>query len=144
MFDPDRNQVRQFYCSLWRKHRQGLPLDGSETTALPIVLAHPEYHALLEAPQEALSREFTPENGQGNPFLHLSLHLAIAEQVAIDQPPGLRGQFERLLARTGDIHPAQHAMMDCLVEMIWQSQHYGRAYDAAAYLDCLRRQPHPA
>ena len=137
MFDPDRNEVRQFYCSLWRKHQQGLPLEGSELTALPIVLAHPEYHPLLEAPESALEQEFPPETGQSNPFLHMSLHLAIAEQVAINQPPGIRQHFERLLGKTGDTHPAQHAMMDCLVEMIWQAQRNGTGYDATLYLDCL-------
>lgn len=140
MFDPNRDEVRQFYCSVWRKHQTLQPMEGSEITALPIVLAHPEYHALLEKRDVALEREFPPEGGQSNPFLHLSLHLAIAEQVAIDQPPGIRAQFERLLNQTGDVHPAQHAMMDCLVEMIWQAQRNGTGFDAIVYLDCLARR----
>jgi hypothetical protein len=88
MFNPTREQVRQFFCQAWQKHRQRSILEGAEVTAADLILQHPEYHALLEDPATAIEQEFSPESGQMNPFLHLSLHLAVAEQVSIDQPPG--------------------------------------------------------
>lgn len=141
MFDPDRNQVRQFYCSLLRKHHKLQPLVGAELAALPIVLAHPEYHALLQHPDSAVERDYLPEHGETNPFLHLSLHLALSEQLSIDQPAGVRAAYQRLLTRLGhDEHAAQHAMIDCLAEMIWQSQRNGGPLSEAVYFACLNRK----
>jgi len=139
MFAPDREQVRRFFFDTWSKYRAGMPLQGLETTALTVILLHPEYHAALEAPDRTVDKDYTPESGQANPFLHLSLHLAIEEQLSIDQPAGVRDAFEALLQRRGDRHEALHEALQCLGEMVWRSQREGRAPDAQWYLECLRR-----
>ncbi|MGA8031548.1 MAG: DUF1841 family protein, partial [Casimicrobiaceae bacterium] len=108
-------------------------------TAAQLIAMHPEYHAMLETPDRHIGRDFLPEHGDVNPFLHLSLHLAVAEQLAIDQPPGIRAQFERIAAARGDPHAAAHAVLECLGEVIWQAQRSGSAPDGALYLDCLAR-----
>ena len=136
MFNPSREQVRQFFCEAWRKHRERLPLEGAEVTAADLVEHHPEYHALLENPQAAIEQEFTPDGGQMNPFLHLSLHLAIADQISIDQPPGVRAAYHALRARL-EVHDAEHAILECLGETLWRSQSEGKPLDAFAYLACL-------
>ena len=138
MFNPTREQVRQFFCQAWQKHRQRLVLEGAEVTAADLILEHPEYHALLEDPATAIPQEFGPESGQMNPFLHLSLHLAVAEQISIDQPPGIRSAYQVLRARVGD-HDAAHAILECLGETIWRAERHRQAMDANAYLDCVRR-----
>lgn len=138
MFNPSRDQVRQFFCEAWQKQRDRRPLVGAEVTAADLAARHPEYHALLEAP-DALQREWTPEGGEMNPFLHLSLHLAIHEQVSIDQPPGIRAAFEALRARL-DAHAAEHVLLECLGETIWSAQRNGQAMDALAYVDAVRRK----
>ena len=140
MFNPSREEVRSFFCDTWRKDRQGEPLVGLEQTALGVIVLHPEYHALLEDPDGAAAREFSPEGGELNPFLHLSLHLAIEEQLAIDQPRGIRMRFGDLVAATGSEHDAKHAMLECLGETVWEAQRTGRAPDEAAYLECLARK----
>lgn len=137
MFNPSRDQVRQFFFGTWRKYRGGQPLEGAEALALPILLQHPEYHALLDQPERYLERDYPPEFGETNPFLHLSMHLSLAEQASIDQPPGIRERLERLTSRLGDRMQAEHAAMDCLAEMIWQAQRHGGGYDPAGYLACL-------
>lgn len=139
MFNPSREQVRQFFFDVWAKYRAGQPLAGAEQPALEIVLAHPEYHALLDAPARYLDRDYPPEAGETNPFLHFSLHLALAEQLAIDQPSGLRTRYEKLLARHGEAMLAQHACIDCLAETVWRAQRDQKAFDAVIYLDCLDR-----
>jgi hypothetical protein len=101
---------------------------------------HPEYHPMLESPARHLERDYRPEQGEMNPFLHLSLHLAVAEQLAIDQPPGIRAEFERLRGARGDEHDALHAVVECLGETMWQAQRLGTGPDAVVYLDCLRRR----
>jgi hypothetical protein len=140
MFAPTREEARRFLTDAWMKHRAGQPLEGLERTVCGIVTLHPEYHALIEDPARNLERDWTPESGQANPFLHLSLHLAVAEQLAIDQPPGIRAEFERLRALKTDEHAALHALLECLGEVIWQSQRLGVPPDAKLYLDCLARQ----
>ena len=138
MFNPSREQVRQFFCEAWRKHRTRSILEGAEVIAVDLISHHPEYHSLLENPAAALEQEFTPESGQMNPFLHLSLHLAVAEQISIDQPPGIRAAYQALRARL-DVHEAEHAVLECLGEAIWRAQRHGQPLDGVAYLDCLRR-----
>jgi hypothetical protein len=140
MFNPSRDQARQFLVDAWQKRVASLPATPLEMLAADIVALHPEYHALLADPA-ALERDWTPADGTMNPFLHLSLHLAIEEQLSIDQPPGIRAAFESRLRRDGDRHTALHALLECLGEMLWQAQRERRPPDGNAYLDCIRRRP---
>jgi len=139
MFNPSREQVRLFFCDAWKKHLERLPLVGAEVTAVDLAARHPEYHALLGDAKGALEKEWTPEGGQMNPFLHLSLHLAIHEQVSIDQPPGIRAAFDSLRTRM-EPHDAEHVLLECLAETIWRAQRDGTAMDALAYVDAVRRK----
>jgi Domain of unknown function (DUF1841) len=140
MFNPSRDEARRFLTDAWAKHRAAAPLSGLERIAVSLVALHPEYHPIIETPEHSLDRDFRPEAGDVNPFLHLSLHLAVAEQLSIDQPPGIRAQFERLRMAKGDEHEALHAVLDCLGEVIWHAQRYQTPPDAARYLECLARQ----
>lgn len=139
MFAPNREQVRTFFFETWRKYRAGTPLQGLETLALEVILLHPEYHAVLDAPERNAERDYTPDMGQSNPFLHMSLHLAIEEQLSIDQPAGVRAGFDAILRKRGDRHEAMHAALECLGEMLWRSQRDAAAPDAQSYLECLKR-----
>jgi hypothetical protein len=137
MFNPTRGEARAFLFDLWDKHTAGAALTPLESMALAIVLEHPEYHAILADRERYVDRDWRPEGGETNPFLHLQMHLAIEEQVSIDQPPGIRAAVEALAARRGTAHDARHHAMDCLAEMIWNAQRHGAAFDNAAYLACL-------
>jgi hypothetical protein len=138
MFAPSRDEVRRFFCLTWEKHQKRQPLSGAECPAAEIIARHPEYHALLTHPERALEQEWGPEGGVMNPFLHLSLHLAIAEQLAIDQPPGIRAAFMRL-NRGMDAHAAEHILLECLGEVLWAAQREGRTPDNEAYLEKIRK-----
>jgi hypothetical protein len=140
MFAPSRDEARKFLTDAWAKYRAGAPLSPLEQQACGIIALHPEYHAVMEQPERHLERDYSPEGAAVNPFLHLSLHLAIAEQLAIDQPPGIRAHFDRLTRARGDEHAALHAVQECLAEVIWQAQRLGTGPDATIYLDCLARQ----
>lgn len=143
LFQPSRDQARRFFITAWRKYREKCPLEPIEVMAVEHILRHPEYHSLLEDEAGSLSRDWLPEMGETNPFLHLSLHLAISEQLSINQPAGIVARYQALLKRLGDEHAAQHAMMDCLVETIWQAQRYHQPLDGAAYLACLEGKRRP-
>jgi hypothetical protein len=140
MFSPTRDEARKFVIDAWRKHRAGEPLSALEATAARLVGMHPEYHAIIESPALYANRDYRPEHGDVNPFLHLSLHLAVAEQLAIDQPRGIVAHFERLRAARGDAHAALHDIVECLGEVMWQAQRLGTGPDATLYLDCLARR----
>lgn len=140
MFNPTRDQVRQFFFEAWGKFRAGQPLTDLEKIAVEHIGRHPEYHAMLEQAERYQDREWLPEMGETNPFLHLSMHLSISEQLSIDQPPGVKTRYSSLAARLGDEHAAQHAVMDCLGEMIWRAQRDNLPPDSAAYLLCLEKK----
>jgi hypothetical protein len=137
MFTPTRDQARRFFYDAWSRYRRSEPLTGLEQTALEVILLHPEYHGLLEDADRHLDRDYSPQSGGLNPFLHLSLHLAVAEQLSIDQPCGIRSAFEELRRRLGGEHDALHAVLECLGETLWRAQRQGTAPDERAYLDCL-------
>ena len=140
MFNPSRDQARQFLFDLWAKHRAGAALTPLESMALAIVVEHPEYHPFLSDRERYLDRDWKPEGGETNPFLHLQMHLAIEEQVSIDQPPGIREAVRALASRLDSEHDAMHEVMDCLAEVIWNAQRHGVPFDNISYLDCIRRK----
>jgi hypothetical protein len=140
MFAPTREQARAFFFETWRRYKAAEPLDGLQATALQVLLLHPEYHAILDQPERYADADWTPDSGMLNPFLHLSLHLAVQEQLSIDQPSGVRQGFERLRDRLGNEHEALHAVVECLGETVWQAQRHARPPDESMYLDCLRRR----
>jgi hypothetical protein len=140
MFNPPQREVRQFFCAVRSSQRAGTPLTPLEDIAGRWITEHPEYHALLDDAQTAIDRAFDGAEGAGNPFLHLSMHLAITEQLSIDQPPGIRNHFQALVHRLGSEHAAAHEVMECLGEVLWQAERSGQTPDGAAYLECLARR----
>ena len=139
-FGQDRDQMRRFFLESWRKRQAGAPLEPLEHLVADIVGRHPEYHAALGAGgDELLQRDYTPEGGESNPFLHMGLHIAIAEQVGADRPPGVRAVYESLCRRLGDAHQVEHMMLELLGETLWQAQRSGHPPDEAAYLERLRQ-----
>ena len=140
MFAPSQADVRRFFCAAHAKTRSGEPLEALETLAGQWIAEHPEYHADLADVDVALAREYTGQDGQTNPFLHLSMHLSISEQCSIDQPRGIRQAVELLTARLDSLHDAHHATMDCLGQMLWESQRAGRPPDGNAYIACVQRR----
>jgi len=140
MFAPTQHDVRRFFCDAQRKNREGRPLTPLEAVASDWMRQHPEYDAELSDVDTALAAVYDVEAGRSNPFLHLSMHLSISEQVGIDQPRGIKQAYELLAARLGSAHAAQHEVMECLGDMMWTSQRTGLPPDGDKYIDCVRRR----
>ena len=140
MFQPSQADVRRFFCATLARQRAGAPLDPMQTIAARWIGEHPEYEAELADEATALATVYAVEDGRTNPFLHLSMHLSIAEQVAIDQPTGIRQAVDLLAARRQSLHEAHHEVMECLGEMIWASQRSGLPPDGQAYIEAVRRR----
>ena len=137
MFSNNRDSMRQVFIDAWRKSRDNAPMQPLEQLVAEVVRKHPEYHRLLEADGKALQREFLPEDGETNPFLHMGMHISLQEQIGSDRPPGIRSLYQRIGKRIGDIHEAEHRMMDCLGLSLWEAQRAGTQPDEIAYLACL-------
>ena len=137
--NQSRDELRRVYVEAWRKRREGLPIEPLEAQVADVIALHPEYHAALERGEDGLARDYTPEGGQSNPFLHMGLHLAVRDQIATDRPAGLRKAFESLAQRTGSAHEAEHRIIECLAEAMWEAQRSGRPPDEAAYLQRVLR-----
>lgn len=144
MFNPTRDQARDFLFDAWRKFRAQEQLTAMESMVVEVISLHPEYHAMLADRDRYLDqyrdREYPPEFGETNPFLHLNMHLSIREQVSIDQPAGVRRFHTALTNKLGSPLTAEHEMMDCLGEMIWHAQRHRTAPDAQIYLECLNKK----
>ena len=140
MFTPSQADVRRFFCAVRTKQQAQQPLDALETLASLWINEHPEYFEALDDVEQAVQRMYDVEDGQTNPFLHLSMHLSISEQCSIDQPRGVRQAVELLAARRGSLHEAHHVAMEALGRMVWESQRSGRAPDGQGYVDELQRR----
>ena len=137
--DQDRSSLRRSYVEAWRKWRERAPLEPLEHQIASVVEQHPEYHPVLEQDADALNRDYSPEGGQSNPFLHMGMHLAIREQVATNRPAGITAIHAALSQRLGSAHEAEHRMIECLGEALWNAQRSGLPPDESAYLESLRR-----
>lgn len=139
LYSKDRTQLRQVYFQSWNKHKQQQPMEPMETMIAKLIGQHPEYHAFFDNFKANQDKDFTPEMGQTNPFLHLGMHIAIQEQVATCRPGGINSLYLTLSKKLGDSHEAEHKMMDCLGAMLWQAQKENRSPDETIYLECIKK-----
>ncbi len=138
MFGNDRRQLRRFFTQAWNKQKKDLPMEPMEKVVADVIQQHPEYHSMLEQEDLALEKDYLPEGGETNPFLHLSMHISLQEQISTDRPPGISAAYRKLLMGSGDAHAADHQMMECLGRMLWEAQRENRMPDEQAYLECIK------
>ena len=140
MFNPSQSDVRNFFFDIIEKTQANHQLSDLEKIAYSIILEHPEYESILTNRRKYLEYQWTVEMGQTNPFLHLSMHMSIIEQLSIDQPPGVKNLYNELCIKFNDAHEAAHQLMDCLGEMIWQAQSKHSAPDMQVYFSCINKK----
>jgi hypothetical protein len=138
MFGNDRTQMRRIFTDAWSKQKSGTSMEPMEKLIAEIIRQHPEYHALLEQADLAVEKDFLPEAGETNPFLHLSMHISLQEQISTDRPSGITAAYRELVMSKGDAHMAEHMMMDCIGQMIWEAQRSNGIPNEQAYLICVK------
>ena len=140
LYNPSRDQARQFLFDAWAKFKQSLTLSDLEKIAVEVIQMHPEYHVILDTPARYMNQQYFPEMGETNPFLHLSLHLSVIEQISINQPIGITQVYDKLQQQYNDSHLAQHDLLECLAETIWQAQRNNLPLDSETYLNLLKQK----
>ena len=137
IFGQDRDELRQMYADAWKKRCDKLPLSPLEAQIADVIELHPEYHDDVSGGN--LDKDYTPDGGKANPFLHMGLHLGIREQVATNRPAGITAIHRSVVERKGDLHAAEHDMIECLAETLWEAQVNNQPPDEQKYLERLRR-----
>lgn len=134
-----QRQLRQQFFDAWKKYKNNKALTQLDRQVAEVILTHPEYHQLLEDPDTYLDKQYLPESGETNPFLHMSLHISIRDQVTTNNPPGVSEIYNKLCHKVGDQHEAEHHMIECLASFMWQAQSQNKTPDMKVYLESLRR-----
>ncbi|NOT66087.1 MAG: DUF1841 family protein [Methylotenera sp.] len=140
LYNPSRDQARQFLFDAWAKFKQNTPLSDLEKIAVEVIQMHPEYHTIFNMPERYINQQYFPEMGETNPFLHISLHLSVIEQISINQPIGITQIYDKLRQQHDDAHLAYHDVIDCLAETIWHSQRNNEPLNSAHYLNLLNHK----
>ena len=138
MYSQNREQMRLMFQTSWHKFQQKQKLEGVELLIVDVLKQHPEYQTLVSDPA-TLSEDFV-ETHQVNPFLHMGMHITLAEQVGADRPAGIRQIYHQLVGKCSDPHQAEHQMMTCLEHVLWEAQTAGTAPDEQVYLQHLQRK----
>jgi len=139
LLNNDRSQLRRFYFEVWQKRLENKALEPMERLIAEVIEQHPEYHTLFAHQDAVIDRDYLPETGESNPFLHMGMHIGLREQLAADRPTGIGIIHQRLLIKTGDPHDAEHRMIECLAETLWQAQRDGTQPDEKQYINALRQ-----
>jgi hypothetical protein len=139
LFGQNRDELRRFYVSAWKKHKDGATLEPLERLIVDVINIHPEYQLLLEDEERALTKEWSPESGESNPFAHMGMHIAIREQLITNRPEGIGEHHRRLTVKLNSDHEAEHLIMECMGKVLWEAQQSGALPDERVYLDCLKR-----
>lgn len=139
IFGSDRQEFREVFFRAWEKFHRGDPLDNSEQLIIDVLHRHPEYHEIVGNRDKYADRDWGPEEGQTNPFLHMGMHIAIAEQVGLDRPTGIKDAYQRLASAMGETHAAEHEIMECLGRILAEAQSRGSDPDEGALLECVQK-----
>jgi len=140
MFGQNREQLRQFYHDIWQKMQQNTAMSALENQVAQVIAEHPEYHTIFN--QDQIDKDFSVEEGQTNPYLHMGLHISLHEQIGTNRPAGIRDLYQQLQTQYASAHEAEHQMMECLTESLWLAQRNNQPPSEAAYLEALRRLIH--
>ena len=143
LFGSNKQEVRTLYFDAWYKNQNKKNiLTALETQIIDIILFHPEYIKIFEdvKNQEKYSdKDYLPESGETNPFLHMGLHLAIRDQIGTNKPIGIQKIFLDLCNKTQDQHQAEHLFIEQLAEQLWLAQKNQQDFNSEDYLLALKK-----
>ncbi len=138
LYGENREDHRQILFDVWKKYQTNQPLEPLEKKILTIMLNHPEYAHVFSNEDKFIATDYFSELSETNPFLHLSLHLVILEQVEIDKPNGIRALYKQAIAFFQDVHEADHCIMNSLAIAMHEMLNQNKPFDEKAYLKRIK------
>jgi len=130
---------RQQIWYIWQMGKLGT-IDNEEGERLyNVLLEHPEHAGLWDRLTEA-SEDDVVQDGV-NLVLHVTLHGAVENQLAEDNPPAVRQVLRQLLQKGMGRHLAIHAIANAFLMEIFHVMKDKRPYDEKNYLRELRKVP---
>ena len=139
-YGEQRVDTRQFFFNVRQKLKSNAPLLPLESQIADVMQWHPEYDPVLDNIEANTNADFSIEQGQSNPFLHMGMHLALREQLATDRPTGLQALYKQYCELLNDPHEAEHQIIETLGEILWEAQRNGNAPDEQRYLQLIRER----
>ncbi len=140
MFGNNREEIRGFILACWNKREQSLfTLSALEQHVIRALNLHPEYQHLLESGEDALHQDFSAGADSSNPFFHLGLHITLYEQLESDRPAGIRAHYQKIQHAAADKHAAEHQLLKCLEQSLWEARARNSMPDEAGYLECVKK-----
>lgn len=136
MFSQNRDELRQQYFDAWQKFQNKKPLSALEQQIAAIIQEHTEYLDTIEYPDKFIDKDYLPEMGQTNPFLHMGLHLALREQISTNRPAGIHEVYQELCKKMA-AHDAEHTLIEVLAETLFLAQKNNQIPDEKTYLEKL-------
>ena len=131
----DRKSLRRIFYNAWQKNQANVTLTPLEQHIVALIHQHPEYHELMDNPAIGLDENYRSDN---NPFLHLSLHISLNEQIQTDRPKGIKALYQQIIMISPDEHHAQHLIMEVMAELIWSAQQKNQLGNDEEYLEQIR------
>jgi hypothetical protein len=139
MFVQDRDEARSYFYQVWSKQKNKLPLEPIEAIISDVIMEHPEYHHYLEVEESSKENDFSPEQNETNPFLHMGMHIALKEQVSSNRPTGINDAYKKIMTKSSSTHDAEHKMMECLGRILWEAHRNNALPNDDDYLECLNK-----
>lgn len=123
---------RQHYGMVWQLALAGAPLTIEQMRLVRVMQEHPEYRSIWDNPEEASAG--LEDLTEPNPFLHVTAHMMVEEQIAGRNPPDVAVVVSRL-TRSGDSrHEAIHKVANVLMGEVWDVLAKKREFDREKYV----------
>lgn len=142
-----RQNLRRVVHKIWMMLREGnlVGLDQTEQKLARIIMAHQEYQEHFEDEGILDGREYASAEGF-NPFLHISLHQMVEDQLDSETPIEAILLCESLEMAGYSRHEAVHTIIMVLMPMIFDAYKSGKPFNAERYKKLLakcRKVPPP-
>ena len=126
-----RSQMRSEFHRVFRAFRDDpAALRGEQFLLGRLLHQHGEWLGLFEQPEPRL----LDVPGEVNPYLHISLHVAVEQQLEADDPPATRHTLARLQRAGLDGHEARHRIMTAVAEEMAAATRNGTGFDTARFV----------
>lgn len=135
-----RQAFRKAVHRIWGMIQAGLmdEMTEPEYRIAAILLAHPEYEDVYEDTEILDGREFDT-GSEGNPFLHVSFHQMIEDQLASGNHKELSFFVEVMENKGYDRHEIIHAVIKILIRMLSDAINNNKSIDVNRYKRLLTR-----